>query len=115
MIDIFYFLAALFVANEIYHLLNRKRLDLLFEKKQLENMRRIDIFYYLLRVGSAIWPFVGLFSSLWGFFAGLILASFLKFAIYHANEEFYKAYSLAIYPIISLIIYSLIFVLGFIR
>lgn len=115
MIDAFYLLAAAFLSNEIYHIFNRKRLDLLYEKKQPENIRKIDIFYYLLRVGSAIWPFVGLFSSLWGLFAGLILASFFKFAIYHANEEFYKAYSLLIYPMISIVIYSLIFIFGFIR
>jgi len=115
MISAFYFLALLFFLNEVYHLFNKNRLDLLFEKKDPENIRKIDIIYYVLRVGSAIWPFIGLFSSYWGLFSGIILAGLFKFAAYHADDILYSAYSRYFYPIISMIIYLSIFIVGFIR
>lgn len=115
MIQAFYAMVAAFALNEIYHSFNRKRLDLLFAKKQPENMRRMDILYYLVRVLSAVWPFIGLFSSMWPMFACLILASLLKFVFYHISEKSYAVYSLFLYPLISISIYVAILSIRFIR
>jgi len=115
MIEAFYAILVLFALNEIYHVFNRKRLDLLFEKKEPENMRKMDILYYLIRILSAVWPIIGLFSSMWPMFAALILASLLKFAFYHINEKSYIAYYILAYPLISISIYVVILAMKFIR
>ena len=115
MIEAFYAILALFALNEIYHVANRKRLDLLFEKKEPENMRKMDIVHYLLQVLSVVWPIIGLFSSMWPFFIGLMLAGLLKFAIYHVNERAYLAYSNIAYPVILIALYASILAFKFIR
>lgn len=115
MIEAFYAMVAAFAINEIYHVFNRKRLDLLFKNKDPENMRKMDILYYLVRVLSALWPIIGLFSSMWPMFAALILASLLKFAFYHISEKSYIAYSILAYPLISISIYVVILTMKFIR
>ena len=115
MIDLFYAIIALFAIDEVYHSFNRKRLDLLFEKKEPENMRRLDVFHYLLQVLSVLWSVIGLFSSMWPLFAGLISAGILKFAIYHLSERTYIAYSRFAYPAILIALYSAILAMKFIR
>jgi hypothetical protein len=115
MIEAFYAMVAIFSLNEIYHAFNRKRLDLLFKNKEPENMRKMDILYYLIRVLSAVWPLIGLFSSAWALFLCLIFASVLKFALYHIEERYYRAYSIIAYPIISIAVYIAIFCVKFIR
>ena len=115
MIEAFYAMVAAFAINEIYHVFNRKRLDLLFKNKEPENMRKTDIVYYLVRVLSVVWPIIGLFSSMWPMFAALILASLMKFVLYHISEKSYLAYSILAYPLICISIYVVILAMKFIR
>jgi len=115
MISTFYLFSLAFMSNEIYHIFNRKWLDLLYKNKNPENMRRVDIVYYLLRVFCVFWTIAGIFSFCWGFFIGLALAALFKFAAYHADEDLYNLYSLYLYPFISLVLYLSIFMAWLIR
>jgi hypothetical protein len=108
MITIYWSFYLLFSLNEIYHLFNRDRLNLLFEKKSQNQMYKIDVFYYLLRVMSTFWVILGLFSSMWPLMCGLIILFFMQFALYHANYKIYSIY-VSIYPIINMIIFAILF------
>lgn len=114
MIEAFYAVVALFALNDIYYIFNRKRLDLLFKNKEPENMRRLDIAHYLLKVLSVVWPIIGLFSSIWPMFVAIMLTAGLRFALYHASKEAYQIYSKA-FPAISISIYVAILAIKFIR
>jgi hypothetical protein len=114
MISAFYAVLVVFILNEIYHFLNRKRLDLLFKNKDVDQMRKMDIIYYLAKVAAVIWPMIGLFSSMWPMFLALIVAGLLQFAFYHISEKSYSVYS-AFHPLIKVSIYVAILAMKFIR
>jgi hypothetical protein len=100
----FYLVLILFILNEIFYFSNRKRLDLFFTKKDPSKIKKIDIFYYLIKVTSVPWPIIGLFSSFSGLFSVVILLSIFKFLLYHISKRFYGVY-VNIYPILIISVY----------
>ena len=104
MIFCFYLTLFLFILNEFFYFSNRKRLDLLFEKKDPSNIKKLDIFYYLIKITSVLWPFIGLFSSFKGLFSIIILLGLTKFLFYHISNRFYKVY-VDLHPILLISIY----------
>ena len=100
----FYLVLILFILNEIFYFLNRKRLDLFFSKKDPSKIKKIDLFYYLIKITSVVWPIIGLFSSFSGLFSVVILLSVFKFIFYHISKRFYDVY-VNIYPTLIISVY----------
>jgi hypothetical protein len=100
----FYLTLILFILNEIFYFSNRKRLDIFFKKKDPSQIKKVDIFYYLIKVTSVPWPIIGLFSSFSGLFLIIIILGILKFLLYHISKKFYDAY-VNIYPILIISVY----------
>jgi len=100
----FYLVLILFVLNEIFYFSNRKRLDLFFTKKDPSKIKKIDIFYYLIKVTSVTWPIIGLFSSFSALFLVVILLGVSKFLLYHISKRLYVVY-VNIYPILIISVY----------
>ena len=108
----FYLVLILFILNEIFYFSNRKRLDLFFNKKDPSKIKKIDIFYYLIKVTSIPWPIIGLFSSFSGLFLVVIILNFLKFMLYHISKRFYDVY-VDIHPILIISVYLTILLYKF--
>ena len=100
--------------NEIYYILNKGRLDLIFKKKDVSSIKKLDILYYLLKVSSVIWPIVGLFGALWPMFLGFIFLGLSKFLVYHISEKAYAGY-LKAHPYLLIAAYAAILAIRFIR
>jgi hypothetical protein len=100
----FYLMLILFILNEIFYFSNRKRLDLFFSKKDPSKIKKVDIFYYLIKITSIVWPIVGLFSSFKGLFLVVILIGLSKFLFYHFSKRFYDVY-VNLYPLLIISIY----------
>lgn len=104
MIEIFYSMLAAFIFAEIYHFMNRERLDLIFKKKILNSIKKMDVVFYISKTLSIFWPIIGLFSSHDDMFMLLIVVNLAKFALYHINGGIYRAYIMAL-PWINIAIY----------
>ncbi len=104
MITIFYLFLFLFILNDLFYLSNKDRLDVFFKNKNQNQIKKIDFFYYLLRIVSIIWPFIGLLSSFSDFFLLVIFLNFIKYIIYHILSRFYDIY-VKIHPILLISIY----------
>lgn len=109
----FYATLVAFIFAEIYHVFNRKRLDLIFKNKTVESIRKVDIVFYMAKLLSIFWPIIGLFSSFSGLFMLLITINLLKFALYHASDTLYKAY-ISVLPWMNVAVYLSILTLRFI-
>jgi hypothetical protein len=107
MITIFYLFIFLLTLNEIYYILNRRKLDILVKNKQIDNVRIMDIIPYLLKVCSYVIPIIGLFSSFKEYFITFIIINLFRFLIYHLNNRLYHIY-IYIVPIVNIIIYLII-------
>jgi hypothetical protein len=112
MITIFYTMLFAFTFSEIYHFLNKKRLDLLFKNKDVETTRMTDIIFYVFKLMSIFWPIIGLFSSFNDFFMFLLLINISKFLIYHLNDTLYKIY-IRVLPWMNVVVYLTILSLKF--
>lgn len=106
----FYFMLVAFAANDVYLLLNRRRLSSNFRRRDAGSVGRLDLLHYLLRLAAAFWPFLGLFTPFWVAFAILVGAWFVKFLMYHLSERAYAVYSLAL-PLVSAAVWSAVFLL----
>lgn len=107
-------MAVALLLNEIYYVSSRKRLDLIYGKKDVKSIRSIDVFYYLLKVFSVLWPVLGLFGSMWPFFLGFISLGISKFVLYHISEKVYAMY-VKIHPYLLMLAYTGILYVRFIR
>ena len=101
---LFYLTLVLFILNEAFYFSNRKRLDIFYKKKDPSQIKKIDIFYYLIKITSVIWPVIGLFSSFGGLFLTVICLSVIKFLLYHLFNRFYKTY-VDLHPILLISVY----------
>jgi len=113
MIIFFYTFLLSFIWNELYYILNRKRLNTNFENKDIDSMRKMDLIYYSIRVLYWIWMIIGMFSGMSTFFIILFSLGFLKFPLYHTSSKIYKIYDY-ILPFSSIIILVLILIIRFI-
>lgn len=113
MITGFYAMIFAFIFAEIYHVFNRKRLDLIFKKKEVESIKKFDIVFYMAKLLSIFWPLIGLFSSFSGLFLLIITINLVKFALYHASDSLYRVY-IRILPWMNVAVYLSILTLKFI-
>jgi hypothetical protein len=107
MIYLFYIILAILIINEFLFIFNRKRINVNFKNKDVEKVKLLDIYVYLLKTVSIFWPFIGLFSNFYFLFLLVILLNLFKFIIYHINLFLYSVY-IYILPFIIVVIYSLI-------
>jgi hypothetical protein len=114
MITGFYLTLFAFIFAEIYHFFNKKRLDLIFKNKNVENIKKLDIVFYMMKLLSIFWPLIGLFSSFGDIFMLIIVVNLIKFLFYHLNDRIYKVY-INILPWINISIYLTILFFKFIR
>lgn len=114
MISGFYAMLFAFIFAEIYHVFNRKRLDLIFKNKNVESIGKFDIFFYIAKLLSIFWPILGLFSSFGGLFMLIIAINLMKFALYHTSDSLYKHY-IRILPWMNVVVYISILAMKFIR
>jgi hypothetical protein len=104
MITLFYLFLLLFILNEIFYFSNRKRLDIFFNKKDPTQIKKLDIFYYLIKIMSTVWPVMGIFSSFRELFTIVLFLGLSKFLIYHVSKKIYSFY-VDLYPILLISIY----------
>lgn len=109
----FYAMLVAFIFAEIYHVFNRKRLDLIFKNKNVDSIKSVDIAFYMAKLLSIFWPIIGLFSSLSSLFLVIITINLLKFALYHASDSLYKVY-INVLPWMNVAVYLSILTLRFI-
>jgi len=114
MISGFYAMIFAFIFTEIYHVFNRNRLDLIFKKKEVESIKKIDILFYLSKLLSILWPLIGLFSSFSGLFMMIMVINLLKFVFYHASDSTYRFY-IKVLPFMNIVAYITILMLKFKR
>jgi len=114
MITGFYAMLFAFIFSEIYHFFNKKRLDLIFKNKNTENIRKVDIVFYLSKLLSIFWPIVGLFSGFSQLFLLIIVMNLMKFFFYHLNDNIYKVY-IGVLPWMNVVVYITILYFKFIR
>ncbi len=88
----FYAMLFAFIFSEVYHFFNKKRLDLIFKNKNIETIKKVDIFFYMTKLLSIFWPIIGIFSGLSHLFLFIIFINLLKFVFYHLNDFLYKNY-----------------------
>lgn len=114
MIVAFYAMLFVFIFSEIYHVFNKKRLDLIFKNKNVETIKKVDIVFYLSKLLSIFWPLIGLFSSFSDFFMLIMIVNLMKFLFYHLNDNLYKIY-IKILPWVNITIYLTILFYKFIN
>lgn len=112
MTTLFYLFCIVFIANEVFYLLNRKRIDLIFDKREMVDVKLSYIFYFMIKTVSYIWPIIGVFSSLSNIFLCIIGFGALRFAAYHINRRLYDAYT-SIMPFIIIVMYLLVLICRF--
>lgn len=106
----FYVMLVVFVINDLYYLLNRKRLSSNFDRRDLQAVSRLDLLHYFLKSVSVVWPFLGIFTPFTVYFTGVIVSWILKFVSYHVNERIYAIYAIFV-PFIVGFIYISVFVM----
>lgn len=106
MMILFYLIPILFIYNELYHIYNKQRFD-------NKLFRKIDIFYYILKLFFFIWIIIGFWANSYLLF--IILASFylFEFPLYYINKKLYIIWK-NILPIISIIFIIIIMIRFFI-
>ena len=113
MTTVFYSLSIIFAISEAFYLLNSRRLDLIFDKRDISDISKKYVIYFFVKTISYVWPIVGLFSSHSLFFAALVSIGALKFASYHISRN---AYVVIVFmqPFLNIILYLCIFFSQFI-
>lgn len=112
MTTLFYLFCLVLIANEFFYLINRNKIDLIFDKREMFDLKFGYIFYFLIKTVSYIWPFVGIFSGLSNIFLCIIGFGALRFATYHINRRLYNAYT-SIMPFINIAMYLLVLICRF--
>ena len=100
---IFYLFSLFFIANEIFYVFNKTRLDTYFVDKEISSIPKWDIYYYIFRILFWIWLFIGIFTTQYTLFITLICAILLKLPFFHINKKLYIIWDNLI-PTISIII-----------
>lgn len=108
MTTFFYSLSIIFAVSEIFYLLNSRRIDLIFNKRDISDIGKKYVLYFFVKTMSYIWPILGLFSSYSLFFVSLVSVSALKFSSYHISRNAYS-FIVLIQPFLNIILYLSIF------
>lgn len=82
---LFKLLTILFIFNNIYYLLNYRRLDKPF--KERDKNRIFDLLFYINKVVFLGWLVLGLFTTEWINISILISIILLRFPIYYLNKK----------------------------
>lgn len=83
-----------FVFNDIYFFLNRKRMSANLADKDVMSVRHLDLAYYFVKAISVVWPFIGLFTAYNHYFLVVICAWLFRFVLYHIHKRIYAVYSI---------------------
>ena len=109
MTTLFYLFCLVLIANEVFYIINRKKIDLIFDKREMVDIKLSYIFYFLIKTVSYIWPIIGVFSGLSSIFLCIIGFGAIRFAAYHINRRLYNAYT-SIMPFINIALYLLVLI-----
>ncbi len=85
----------------IYYIFKNKQLDKRFKERDIMNVSKMDIVYYLFKVIYWVWIPIGLFSSQSSLFWILLIIGFLKFPFYHLNKKLFSVYN-DVYPVLCI-------------
>ena len=104
---IFKILSTLFILNNLYYILNYKRLDEPFRMRDQNN--KLDLVHYLLKVGYIIWLVIGILNFYSIFI--LILSSLILFRIpiYLVSKRFSLVYHRLVPPFTILVLLFYLF------
>jgi cytochrome c oxidase subunit IV len=97
---IFKILSILFILNNLYYIVNYKRLDEPFRMR--DTNKKLDLVHYLLKVLYFIWIGVGIFKYFSIFLLVLISLSLLRLPIHLINKKFSLIYHRLVPPFIIL-------------
>jgi hypothetical protein len=102
---IFSILSVLFILNNLYYILNYKRLDEPFRMRDKNN--KLDLVHYLLKVFYIIWLVVGIFNFYSVFILILSSLIILRIPIYLISKKISLVYHRLVPPftIITLLLY----------
>lgn len=103
---IFYLFSILFIANNIYFISNKRKLQLRFSEKI--SFSKVEMLYYLFVVLFWVWVLTGLFSSMYLWFYGLMIVSVIRFPIYHISKSLYKSYEYIIPYLNVILLFSIL-------
>lgn len=99
-----------FVLNDIYYLLNRKRMSVNLSQKDVMSVRHLDLVYYFVKVLSLVWPLIGIFGEQHDYFLLVIAIWILRFLLYHLHKGVYAVYSMLVPLAVCAIYVTLIYI-----
>lgn len=79
--NIFYLLPLLFIWVEIYHMLNKDKIYIRFNQRDMTKSSIVDYTYYVSKILYLIWLIIGLFSNISYYFLIIIVISLIKLII----------------------------------
>jgi hypothetical protein len=99
-----------FILNEIYYILNMKRLDSSFKDKSQNGVRKLDLFYYVMRILSVPFLIEGILSSFSPVFLLLLSIWIFKIVLYHISDKAYhfSAIRFPFFSIINILVYMIV-------
>ena len=78
---IFYILSLFFIWSEVYHIINKNRIYIKIDKKNVADSTIVDYLFYVSKISYLFWILIGLFSSSSFYFLLILLISSIKFLI----------------------------------
>ena len=102
-------LLLILILNEFFFIFNRDRLNLNFRDKNISDIKNIDIFYYIIKFISYIFPFFVLFTPFKEIFVILMSINIIHIFLYYFNKKSYIIYG-NIMPILRIVTYSSILI-----
>ena len=85
MINVFYLLSIIFIYNNIYYLLNYKKIDTRFKDRSKNSI--LDLFYYITKIVFWIWMIIGLSTPMKSIYILMIIIGLIRIPIFHINNK----------------------------
>jgi hypothetical protein len=107
MLMLFKIFSILFIINNIYYLINYKRLDKPFKQRDKNSI--LDLFYYINKVIFWIWLIFGLFTPEYHLVLILISILLVRIPIFLINKRFSSILYRLTPPISIIILFFILF------